>query len=659
LYIIILFNYKDILIKLLAIQTKILSYTFIIGEKMKTYIKLLCLTMLFIGISTDFLNAKKMKFKGGPKTTTTTTILSEDALESNGWITNKNIIPTGSPNAKKGGMITMLGGNEFPSTFRSIGKDSRQQINGLIEALQYETLLSFNYEKLEWSPSLATHWKISSDSLTYWFRLNPDAKWADGKDVVAKDIVETFKLLIDSGHQDPNVANYWDELFETPVSESKYIVRVKAKKKDWRTFQSMAWLTVYPSTYLSKVDGSGFLEKYDFNFMPGSGPYTYDRESSKKGNEGYVILKRRENYWAKDEIANIGINNFDKIKFIFIEDENQQVISFFNGDYDVFPWSRAQWWVERFNSEKYEEIKNGWVQKIKIFNYLPKGPSGIIFNTQKKPFDNIDIRKAFAYLFDVDKLNKRLFFNEYVRLNTYFYGTPYANPKNPMLDYNPQKALVLLNNAGWNRLPGNQWLTNSEGTIFEFDFLIAPGGDRIYTTLQEDLKNVGIKMNFKQVDAATKFSKVMKKEFDVSNQGWTAGFFPSPEGMMHSKYADEVEVTNVTSMNYSEIDDLIEKYNKEWDAKKRVPLAQKIDSIAVNSYHYCLGWTSPYGARMLYWNKFGMPESGISYVGDWRSPISLWWNDEFKEKKLYNAQSDNVKLPNETEIIDHWNTLKK
>ena len=32
-------------------------------------------------------------------------------------------------------------------------------------------------------------------------------------------------------------------------------------------------------------------------------------------------------------------------------------------------------------------------------------------------------------------------------------------------------------------------------TIFEFDFLMAPGEDRIYTTYQEDLKNVGIKLN--------------------------------------------------------------------------------------------------------------------------------------------------------------------
>ena len=55
-------------------------------------------------------------------------------------------------------------------------------------------------------------------------------------------------------------------------------------------------------------------------------------------------------------------------------------------------------------------------------------------------------------------------------------------------------------------------------------------------------------------------------------------------------------------MAIPEIDKLIELYNAEWDAK-RIPYAHKIDSIAVNSYHYALGWTSPYGARMLYWNK--------------------------------------------------------
>ena len=134
----------------------------------------------------------------------------------------------------------MLGGDEYPSTFRNIGKDSRSQINGLLAGLQYEDLLSFDYERLEWTPSLATHWKISADSLTYWFRLNPKAKFADGKDVTSEDVIATFKLLIDDGHKDPNVAMFWSDLFEIPIAESKYIFKVTAKKKDWRTFRNFS-----------------------------------------------------------------------------------------------------------------------------------------------------------------------------------------------------------------------------------------------------------------------------------------------------------------------------------------------------------------------------------------------------------------------------------
>ena len=572
-----------------------------------------------------------------------------------GWETNININPSGDIRAVKGGMFTMLGGAEYPNTFRSLGKDSRHQINGLMDALQNEALLGYDYENLVWEPAIATHWKIEDDSLTYWFRIDPRAKWADGKEIIADDVVAAFKLHTDDGHEDPNVATYYKELFNIPEAISKYVVKITAKKIDWRSFRAAAGMYPMPSFYLNKIDGAGYIEKYNFSFLPGSGAYTYDQENSKKGNEGYIILKRRDDYWAKDHRRNIGQNNFDQIKFIFIEDENQQVMSFMNGDYDIYPWSRAQWWVERFTPKKYNEIDKGWVQKIKIFNFLPKGPSGIVFNTQKKRYDDIRIRKAFAYLFDVDKLNKRLFFNEYVRLNTFFYGTPYANPRNPYIEYNPEKALELLGEAGWLRKEGEQWLSNENGEIFEFDFLMSPGSERIYSTFQEDLKKVGIKMDFDQVDGNMAFSKTMKKEYEITSQGWTGGFFPSPEGLMHSKYAEAVEVTNITSMAIPEIDKLIEAYNAEWDAKKRIPFAHKIDSIAVNSYHYALGWTSPYGARMLYWNKFGMPEKGLYYASGWQSPITLWWIDPTRENKLAGARKDDLPLPIEKQLIDYWN----
>ena len=60
-----------------------------------------------------------------------------------GWETNNNIQPSGDPNAIKGGIFTMLGGDEYPTTFRSTGKDTRHQINGLMDGLQNEPLLGF------------------------------------------------------------------------------------------------------------------------------------------------------------------------------------------------------------------------------------------------------------------------------------------------------------------------------------------------------------------------------------------------------------------------------------------------------------------------------------------------------------------------------------
>jgi len=147
-----------------------------------------------------------------------------------GWETNKNIKSSGDPQAIKGGMFTMLGGSEYPTTFRSLGKDTRHQINGLMDQLQNEPLLGFDYESLEWQPVIATHWKIEDDSLTYWFRIDPRAKWADGKDIIAEDVVAAFKLHTDDGHEDPNVATYYNELFHIPEAISKYVVKIKAKK---------------------------------------------------------------------------------------------------------------------------------------------------------------------------------------------------------------------------------------------------------------------------------------------------------------------------------------------------------------------------------------------------------------------------------------------
>ena len=215
----------------------------------------------------------------------------EDYAINHGWETNLDPKLIGDPRAIKGGTLKLKGDDSFPPTFRTTGQDTRWQILSLLEQNVYQSLLNINYETMKFQPKLGTHWKISEDKLTYWFRINPDARWSDGREVTAEDVIATFNLLADEGHGDPNIYTLYGESFDLPlIAESKYIVRMKSKKVDWRTFIYAATSAhIFPSYYLNKVDGAGYVDKYQYEMLPGTGPYILDKERTTKDNNGIIV----------------------------------------------------------------------------------------------------------------------------------------------------------------------------------------------------------------------------------------------------------------------------------------------------------------------------------------------------------------------------------
>ena len=82
----------------------------------------------------------------------------EDIAELISWETNNNINIIGDPNAIKGDTLKFLAGDVFPNTLRAFGKETRSQLNGVIEYMVYESLLNFDAETFKIEPVLATHW---------------------------------------------------------------------------------------------------------------------------------------------------------------------------------------------------------------------------------------------------------------------------------------------------------------------------------------------------------------------------------------------------------------------------------------------------------------------------------------------------------------------
>jgi len=571
-----------------------------------------------------------------------------------GWETNANFDFIGDPRAVKGGVLRdhMI---SFPGTLRMAGPEWNNEDNYAINALVYETLLNLHPTTLEYIPTLATHWKVEPDKLTYRFRIDPNARFSDGMPVTSEDVIATWKFLTDKTLQDLFFYTEYTKL-EMPVAESKYIVRIKAKQLGWENFLIAATLRVFPAHLLKNFDGAAYLRDYNFKLLPGTGPYILNESDIDKGKS--VTLRRRKDYWAEKYRVNVGQYNVDQFKRVVVRDENLAIEMLKKGELDYYSVAgNPQVWMERFNTEG---VQRGILLKRSFFNNTPASVAYIAFNMRRKPFDDIRVRKALTLLFNREQIIQKLFYNLYKPDNSYYPATIYENPNNPKNTYNPQEAIKLLADAGWSSRDSQGRLTK-DGQPLQVEVLYARQVFEPWLTVfQEDLRKIGISLNLRLVTFETGFKLMMQRQFDYVVGAWGAGnVFPAPRPEYHSETADVENTNNISGIKDKQIDAVIDRYDVTFDPNQRVELIKQLYGMLANSYQYTLRWYDP-AQRVVYLNKFGMPQGGLSRVGDYGGTLApgipqLWWVDPEKSQKLDQAMRDNsVKLDVPPEEDHYW-----
>jgi microcin C transport system substrate-binding protein len=568
-----------------------------------------------------------------------------------GWETNTDYDLIGDPRARKGGRFREAYG-DFPNTLRYRGPDVTE-FGYMVHNLVYESLLNLHPTSLDWMPGLATHWQISSDRMTYRYRINPNARWSDGQPVVADDVVATWMLMMDKGLQDPS-AQLVFEKYDKPVAETKYIVRVTSKVLNWRNFLYFSGMPLYPAHVLKDIDGARYLKEYNYKMLPATGPYFVNESDIDRGNR--ITIRRRQDYWAANERRNVGTGNFDEIEQIVVRDDNLAFEMFKRGDLDYHYVFVPRQWVQEMS---FDRVQRGLAQKRKVFNDSPKGTAGIAINTRKEPWNDIRVRRAFAHLLNRELLIEKILFNESIAKNSHFFGN-YANPTNPKNPYDPKTAMSLLAEAGWKDRDAQGRLVRTGRPLAVELLYYREDHEPAFTIYQEDLRKVGITLNLRRVTFETAVRLVDDRQFDLAYLGYGGLLFPNPETQWHSSLADQKATNNVTGLKSPRIDALLKQYDVEFDQAKREAIIREIDGIAANEHHWILGWegTPPY--RLTYSYKFAHPDSYLTRYGDNRDPMTLWWVDEEKERQLAQAARDNsMKFPVGQTEIHYWENLPK
>ena len=237
--------------------------------------------------------------------------------------------------------------------------------------------------------------------------------FSDGKPVTAADVIFSWEILRDKGR--PNYRTYYAKVAKAEAL-SERTVRFDLTGADDRELPLI--LGLMPVLAKHAIDPATF-EDTTLKPIVGSGPYVI--ADVRAGDS--VTLKRDPNYWGRDLAIHRGFWNFEEVRTDFYRDANSQFEAFKKGLFDVRTEHDPGRWETGYDVPA---VRDGRIVKEQFPTGMPKGMSGMIFNTRRPIFADIRVREAIGLLFDFEWVNHNFFFDRYKRTASYFEGSELA-----------------------------------------------------------------------------------------------------------------------------------------------------------------------------------------------------------------------------------------
>ena len=516
----------------------------------------------------------------------------------------------------------------------------------IIFDMLYQTLLTRDLNTLEIKGELAKSWKISPDKMKYTFYLNKDAKWADGTPVTSEDVIFTYETIMNPNNLTSLFRAGFEDAFEKVYAVDEYTVVFKTKTKRWSNFIDAFSLVVLPK---KEFEGKDFNKDFNLNLPMGSGPYKIKEIVTDR----FITIEKRKEYWGENLENNRYYNNFEEIKFKVINEDEIMFEALKKGDIDVMPGGTAAQWHNKVYAKPSKLVTQNWIVPKRIWNYSPVSKQFFYMNLRREKFQDIRVRKAMNMLLNFKLLQEKIMYKQYEKIKSFFPGFYKIESELEDYDYNPEKARILLTEAGWNSVDSDGILKNSKGERFEIDFVYRDQSlEKHLTVYKEDLQKVGIKLNLNLIATSAYRKKCfIDYDYDMTWIAWGSTLFPGIEDGWRSKFADEKNSNNVAGYKNSEIDKLLDIYLEEFDEAKRVEIMKKIDNLLLQDVPVVLLWTAPY-VRLLYWNKFDTTPTYLEKYNDSDTIYKIWSIDTEKEENLIDAIINNIALP--TSEVDYY-----
>lgn len=466
----------------------------------------------------------------------------------------------------------------------------------------YEGLVKLSQYDLTVLPSLAEKWERNADATEWVFHIRKGVKFhndpcfsgSKGREVTAADVIYCFEKLCTSSPENQQFANTFkdrvvgaNEYFQSTVDNKPLAESISGIKAiDENTVQIKL---LYPfAGFLNILSTPGCwvypkeaVDKYGVEMRVhciGTGPYQV--KTIKEGEA--VVLERNPNYWDVDQYGN-QLPYLDALKFTFIKEKKSELLEFKRGNLDMVFEIPVEMITDILGELDHAREANApfnlqVIPAMRIF-YLS-------FQIQSDIFDKRDVRLAFNYAVDRDKIVTYTLQGEGVP-GIYGIVPPsfkeYDIKKLRGYSFDPDKARKYLADAGYPNGKDFPKLTlqiNNAGGGRNIQI-----AEVIQKMLKENL-NIDIEMNVLPLAEHVERFETGKALFWKT--GWTADY-PDPETfltLLYSKHipknANERSYLNASRYRNTQFDSLFSLAMKEVDPKKRMDLYLQADQVAID-----------------------------------------------------------------------------
>ncbi|MEP3275496.1 MAG: extracellular solute-binding protein [Stappiaceae bacterium] len=557
-----------------------------------------------------------------------------------------------NPDAPKGGRVRLSSTGGFDTFNPILSKGNPAPGVGLI----YDRLMAGSLDEINISAEyglIAEATRHPEDDSWVEFRLDPNARWHDGKPITPEDVVWSYEKAVEVN---PNQRYYYQNVEKAEITGEDTVRFTFNVKNNRELPHIMGQLLIMPKHWWEGTAPNGEQRDISSSTLEkplGSGPYRIKSVSPGRT----VTYERVDDYWAEKHPAVIGSNNFDEIQYDSYRDSTVLLEAFKGDQYDFRAENSAKNWATGY------DFPGRTQEKVKL-EKIPDPSSGImqafVLNLREDKFSDPRVRRALNYAFDFETTNKTVFFDQYGRIDSFFAGTelaqtglpkdreleyletvrdlvppelftePYANPVGGdpnKLRQNLRKSIGLLKEAGF-ELQGRKLIDPKTGRQFEIEFITAdPGSERYAQPFFRNLERIGIKPSMRVIDAPQYIQRIRNRDFDMTTLGWGQSLSPGNEqrGYWGSESADKNQSRNYAGIKNPAIDKLIDHVIFAETRDDLVAATKALDRVLMWNNYVIPQWFLA-ADRIAYWDRFGRPDELPVYSHGF--PTIWWWDEE-------------------------------